>query len=276
LGEDAIAAYTHALHWSLSGEAAHARKAAEILNAWSGKMRSITGHDAKLLGGIVGYKLCNAAELLRNAEAHWTAADQARFAGMMTNVFVPLLRDFFPAANGNWDASMIVTLMSIGIVCEDHALYEKARDYYLTGPGHGALTNYVYVNGQCQESTRDQQHTQLGLAFLADACETAWKQGDDLWGAQNNRLALGFEYTTRYNLGEDVPVIGPKMISREGRGRFRPIYEKVYQHYHGRMGLEMPYTRRVLEQTRPEGTHWDHAPWGTLMFYRPENTRTTK
>jgi hypothetical protein len=267
IGEDAIAAYTHALDWSLSGEAVHAHKAAEILNAWSKNLKTITGHDAKLLGGIVGYKLCNAAELLKTGRSEWTVADNGRFDGMMTNVFVPLLRDFFPSANGNWDASMIVTLISIGIVCDDPALYARAKDYFLSGPGQGALNNYVFSTGQCQESTRDQQHTQLGLAFLADACETAWKQGDNLWGAQSNRLALGFEYTARYNLGEEVPVEGGKKISAQGRGRFRPIYEKVYHHYHGRAGMEMPYTRQVLQQTRPEGTHWDHAPWGTLMFF---------
>ena len=33
----------------------------------------------------------------------------------------------------------------------------------------------------------------------------AWEQGDDLWGALDNRLMKGMEYTARYNLGEDVP-----------------------------------------------------------------------
>jgi len=40
---------------------------------------------------------------------------------------------------------------------------------------------------------------------------------------------LGFEYTAKYNLGNDVPCEGK--ISPLFRGRFRPIYEKVYQHY---------------------------------------------
>jgi len=36
----------------------------------------ITGHDAKLLGGITGYKLCNAAEILRHTGADWPEAEQ--------------------------------------------------------------------------------------------------------------------------------------------------------------------------------------------------------
>lgn len=266
LGDDALAAYAHALQWSLTGDPAYARKTAEILNVRAATLKSISGHDAKLLAGITGYKFCNAAELIRSDTSVWPLADQARFAAMLTNVYYPLIRDFFPRANGNWDASMIVTMMCIGVFCDDRGIYERGRDYFLHGSGQGALTNYVFANGQCQESTRDQQHTQLGLGYLADACEVAWNQGDDLWAAYGNRLALGFEYTARFNLGGEVPVMGNKPISVGGRGRFRPIYEKVYHHYHDRVGLEMPFTRQVLEKIRPEGEHWDHASWGTLLF----------
>ena len=61
--------------------------------------------------------------------------------------------------------------------------------------------------GQCQESGRDQQHTQLGLGHLAEACEVAWNQGLDLYGESDNRLLKGFEYTARYNLDQDVPFV---------------------------------------------------------------------
>lgn len=276
LGDDALAAYAHALQWRLTANPAHALKSAEILNAHARALESITGHDAKLLAGITGYKFCNAAELIRDTPS-WPAASQAQFAAMLTNVYCPLIQDFFPRANGNWDASMIVTLLSIGVFCDDRAIYARAKDYFLHGSGNGAITNYVFATGQCQETTRDQQHTQLGLGFLADACETAWNQGDDLWSAAGNRLAAGFEYAASYNLGNDVPVTGKKPVSPEGRGRFRPIYEKVYHHYHDRRGLPMPFTRQVLEKIRPEAEHWDHASWGTLLFYGlPESAETNR
>jgi len=264
LGEDALAAYTQALQWAITSDPAHARKAAEILNAWSHTMKSITGHDGMLLGGITGYKLCNAAEILRHTGADWPEAEQEQFRQMLMGVYYPLIHDFFPKANGNWDASMILTMMSIGIFCDDREIYDRAVDYALHSNSHGALDHYVYPSGQCQESTRDQSHTQLGLGFLGDACETAWKQGQDLWGAYENRLAIGFEYTARYNLGLDVPAEGK--ISADGRGRFRPVYEKVYHHYHDRRGLEMKFTREVIGKIRPEPPHWDHIPWETLMF----------
>ncbi|MEJ6560454.1 MAG: hypothetical protein QNL71_05265, partial [Akkermansiaceae bacterium] len=98
----------------------------------------------------------------------------------------------------------------------------------------------------------------------------------DLYSASDSRLAVGFEYTAKYNLGEDVPyerfisVEGRydySKISRRGRGRFRPIYERILNHYTGRVGREMPYSQKVVDQIRPEGTNNQHMPWGTLMFY---------
>ena len=124
----------------------------------------------------------------------------------------------------------------------------------------------------------------MGLGFLSGACEMAWKQGVDLYGAADNRLALGFEYTAKDNLGEDVPFEPFRSfegryyytkISRNSRGRFRPIFDRTLHHYRDRRGLEMPYTEKVADQKRPEGSHVQHVSWGTLMFYGlpPEKTK---
>jgi len=42
---DANAAYTHALCWAISGEESHAKKSAEIIDAWSKTLKSIGNHD---------------------------------------------------------------------------------------------------------------------------------------------------------------------------------------------------------------------------------------
>ncbi len=273
---DSEAAYTHALAWSLTGKKAHAKKAIEILNAWSSTLESVSGHDTKLLIGMMGVKFCNAAELLRHSDAGWLSADQQRFERMLREIFYPAIRDFYPTANGNWDASMIQTMLAMGIFLDDRAMFDRAVNYYLNGEGNGAIRNYFNEFGQCQESGRDQGHTQMGLGYLGVACEMAWKQGVDLYGAADNRLALGFEYTAKYNLGEDVPyepyrsVEGRyhyRTISPKSRGRFSPIYERIVHHYHNRMGLEMPYCRKVAEKQRPERASGAHVPWGTLMSY---------
>ena len=273
---DSVAAYTHALQWCLTGKQAHAKKAIEILNSWSATLQSVSGHDAKLLVGMDGVKFCNAAELIRHTGANWPPEDQKQFERMLRQVFYPVIKDFYPTANGNWDASMIQTMVAIGIFLDDRPMFDRASDYFLKGEGNGAIKKYLNEFGECQESGRDQLHVQMGLGFLGCACEMAWKQNVDLYGAANNRLALGFEYSARFNLGEDVryepfrSVEGRyhyKTISKRGRGRFRPIFERVTNHYYRRMGIKMPHCRKVLEKIRPEEEHNQHMPWGTLMFY---------
>ena len=43
----------------------------------------------------------------------------------------------------------------------------------------------------------------VGLAGAI--CQMAWNQGDDLFGADDNRFLKGAEYVAKYNLGSDVP-----------------------------------------------------------------------
>ena len=97
-------------------------------------------------------------------------------------------------------------MLAIGVFCDDHEMFNRAVEYYYHGAGDGAITHYIInAAGQCQESGRDQSHTQLGLGQLAEACEIGWHQGLDMYGADDNRLLAGFEYTAQYLLGNDVP-----------------------------------------------------------------------
>jgi hypothetical protein len=275
LGDDSQAAYIHSIEWIMTGDVKHAEKTIEIMNAWSYTLKSITGSDQLLLAGITGYKFCNAAEIIRHTYGKWKKEDQDRFIKMLMEIYYPLIKNYRPKSNGNWDASMIVTTMCIGILTNNREIYNGAVEYAKSGKSNGAIPNYIRESGQCQETGRDQAHTQLGLGYLGDVCEVAWKQGDDLYGAFNNRLATGIEYTAKYNLGFDVPydsvpdIFGKNIhpvISEKSRGNFRPIYEKIYHHYHDVSGLEMKYTKMVLDKIRPEGFHWDHPSFGTLMY----------
>ena len=189
---DATASYRHAVLWTLTGKKAHAEKAAEILNAWSDTLESISNHDAKLLVGMEGYEYCNAAELLKHTWDGWPEEDQKRFEKMLRGVFYPVIEDFYPTANGNWDASMLQTMLAMGVYLDDKEMFDHGVKYYLKGKGNGAIDNYFKPTGQCQESGRDQGHTQMGLDFLACTCEIAWNQGVDLYGASDNLLLKGF------------------------------------------------------------------------------------
>jgi len=282
LEADANAAYQNALLWCLTGEAAHAAKAIGILNAWAPTLRSITGHDKQLAASLCGFKLVNAAELLRHTGAGWRTEEIERFKRMIQTIVCPVIKDFATFANGNWDTGCIKTMMAMGVFLDDRAMFDRAVDYFHRGTGNGALTHYVInATGQCQESGRDQQHTQLGLAHPPEACEIAWHQALEPYGPAGTRPLQWFENTAKYNLGQDVPFTPhtdltgknkAKVISPEGRGRLRSIYEMVWNHYERRRGVPAPFTRRAAEKIRPEGAGFgaDHPGFGTLLFSLPE------
>jgi hypothetical protein len=279
---DANAAYQCAVMWGLTGDIAYANKSKEIINAWSSTLKSITGRDAVLMAGLGPFKMVNAAEILRYTDAGWSPAEIQQTEKHFREVIYPVIKDFAPFANGNWDTAAIKTMMAIGVFCNDRAIFERALRYCVNGAGDGRLTHYIInETGQCQESGRDQQHTQLGLAHLGDCCEIAWHQGLDLYGYDDNRLLKGFEYTAKYNLGEEVPFAETldrtgkyhhTLISNNGRGRFRAVFEEIYNHYANRVEISAPFTQRAAERIRPEGSGGlgaDHVGFGTLLFTRP-------
>ncbi len=189
---DASAAYQCALMATITGDMRYSAVAKAIVSGWSASLQRVSGADAVLMAGLGPFKLVNAAEILRHI-GELDAQGAANCAAMLKRAILPTIIDFAPYANGNWDTAAIKTMLAVAVFCDDEALFERAPLYYLHGDGDGRLAHYIYDNGQCQESGRDQQHTQLGLAHMGDACQIAWNQGWDLYGAKDNRLLCGFE-----------------------------------------------------------------------------------
>jgi hypothetical protein len=275
--KDSSAAYQCVLMWKVTGDRDYFDISSRILNDWSKTLKNIGGVDAILCAGLGPFLMANAAELLRHG-GEWSATDSERFAHMLREAVLPVIENFAAFANGNWDTAAIKTMIAIAIYTDDRPLFERALTYYCHGCGDGRLANYIYPNGQCQESGRDQQHTQLGIAHMGDCCEMGWNQGIDLYAWLENRLLTGFEYTANYNLGGDVLFLAD--IDRTGkyrhtvispRGPFRPIYEQIYNHYVHRRGIEAPFTQRAAAQIRPEGAGFqaDQTGFGTLLYTRP-------
>lgn len=295
LFNDGAAAYALALRWKVSGDAAYAAKAVEILNAWSSTLTAIDGtSDRFLASGIYGYQLANAAEILRNYP-DWRPADFDRFKTMMLTVFYPMNHDFLVRHNGakidhywaNWDLANMDSMLAIGVLTDRRDVYDEATGYFRHGAGNGAIGHVVWKIydggiGQVQESGRDQGHTMLDIALLGTFCQMAWNQGDDLFGYDRNRFLLGAEYAARYNLGHDVPYtaytnsdVTQMTISDKSRGDERPIWELLYNHYVVLKGMSAPDVEAFAKKVRVEGGGGDYGPnsggfdqlgYGTLAF----------
>ncbi len=303
LYNDAAAAYQNALRWKITGDAAHADKAVQILNAWGGTLTAITGNaDRFLAAGLYGYQMANAAEIMRGYSG-WAAADFNRFKGMMLAVFYPLNNDFLLNHNtahiqnywANWDLCNMASILAIGILCDDQAKIDQAVSYFKTGGGNGAINNAVPILhsptlGQWQEAGRDQEHSLMGVGLMATLCEMAWNQGIDLYGYADRRFMAGAEYVARYNNLKPVPFAyyswrsgtgggSPQtqgVVSNAGQGATRAIWDTLVGHYSHRLGLYLPEIEEKAAATRPDGgpqygahgSAFDHLGFTTLTHYR--------
>ena len=247
LSKGATLAYNCALIWYITGEQAYADKAIELLNAWSATLWDFDYNDAKLLAAWTGHLLCNTAELLRHTPSSgWKKQDIDQFTHLMMTVYYPLLRYYFPQANGNWDGAIIHSILAIAVFTDNRPLFDQAMDHLLHGPVNGSLFKYIYPSGQCQESTRDQAHVQLGLGEFAGAAQIAYTQGVNVFSMADNRLALGYEYTAQFLVNGTPHCYG--VISQRAK-TLRDDYEYVYRHYSA-MGVDMPYTKIAADSVR--------------------------
>lgn len=286
---DAHAAYLNTLRWYISGDTSYADCAIRICNAWAAKVNQVpTGRDIPGLSGIPIAEFALVGELLR-ISPRWNAADFARFKRMMRTHWYPVCHDFLTRHNGagisaywsNWDISNLGACLAIGVLCDDKAIYNEGVSYFKEGGGMGSIMNAVCALhpgglGQWQESGRDQEHAQLAVGMMAQACQVAWNQGLDLFGYSDNRLLAGAEYVAQWNLWNPVPYIfytncneaKNYWVSVNGRGRLddRPLWELLYNHYVVRQGLSAPNTKAMAQLTRPEHGSADHFGYGTLTF----------
>ncbi|MCE1200104.1 MAG: alginate lyase family protein [Marinilabiliales bacterium] len=250
LSKGAGMAYNCALMWYLTGDSHYSRKAIEILNGWSTVLWDFDYNDAKLLAGWTGHQLCNAAEILRYGASGWSAKGISDFTRMLMQVYYPLIRYYYPQANGNWDGAIIHSLLALAIFTDNREIYDNALEHFYHAPVNGSIFKYIYPDGQCQESTRDQGHVQLGLGEFAGAAKVAFTQGTDLFSIADHRIGLGFEYTASYLLGHAPHCYGK--ISDRALS-LRDDYEYVYRHYAAR-GIDLPYTKMAADSVRPQAS----------------------
>ncbi len=247
LFQSARQSYNNALMWFITGEEAYAKKAIEIIDAWSGTLRSFDENDTKLIIALTGYDFCNAAEILRYTYKGWTEKNTESASRLFKEVFYPCIRYYYPEANGNWDGAMMHTLLSIAVFMDDKTMFDDAIHHFLTGPCNGSLLKYVHPSGQCQEMTRDMGHVQLGLIQFSGAARVAYTQGVDLFEVADKRLALGLEYAARWITGGEVHCYGP--ASERGRLRYTSGFDWFLKLYNSK-GVDMPALRELVARAK--------------------------
>lgn len=289
--QDFDAVYLNAVMWMITQEEEHAAKSLELMLKYAEVLRDIDGNDTALMAGLEGIKIVYALEMLSHTYDKISETDIQKINDMLRNVFLPVWEEFYntkPYTNGNWGLHVTKSYMAAAILWDDVEMYKKCISFYMYGNDNGTISHYIDGDtGQCQESGRDQQHTVLGIGAMSAICELAWKQGNDLYSAYDNRALLGYEYTVKYNLGYDVPfktwtdVTGKyckwDVISKETKDKnggvdtergncWQPVFYMVYNHYVQRKKLSMPYTKILLETYTEDKYDGGHPSYGPLLF----------
>ncbi|CAL9600293.1 alginate lyase family protein [Streptomyces sp. enrichment culture] len=285
--EDAIAAYTQALAWYITRDERHARKAIELMDAWSAVIRDHTNSNAPLQTGWAGSSWPRAAEIIKHTYTG-TWANSGRFATMLRTVYLPEIING-SNSNGNWELSMMEAAVGISVFLEDKASYDKAMAKFRTRTAayvylesDGALPRTVpsqnldtrdkivkywqgqstFVNGLSQETCRDFTHTGYGLSAISHVAETSRIQGQDLYGTDvGERLRHGLGFHAKYELGGAVPnwLCGGSL--KPGLG---PITEVGHNALANRLGHAMTNTETLTLRGRPAGSNNLFVAWETL------------
>lgn len=289
--QSANAAYFNVLQWVITEEDQYAETTKNILNAWAENLKIVDGRDRILGASISTYRMNNAAEILRYYHGGYERYSDTEFANyqdMLLNVIYPVIQDLgLPmTANGNWDTAALAAMISVGAVCENTEIYERAVYLYQDIHTNGSIAVYVSDWGQSVESYRDQAHAQLGISYMAEVCEAAWQQGEDLWGLYDNRLAKAFNWAAQYNLYNTdglrmealTDVFGRTRwttIDSEkiNRGELRSVYELPLAHYSTVDGVDVTWMKKAAEAMRPAGwVNNDHLNFSTMTSYNGEAT----
>ena len=304
ISDDGAAAYQLALMWKLTGDPDYAEASVRVMNEWAKNCSSIVGTEAILVAGFTGYQYANAAEIMRGYEG-WDKDDFSKFKKWLIDVIYPVCDTFLKEHNGananvawmSWDLPAMVSILAIGIVCDDSDKVNIAIDYFFNGLGAGNIANSVVAKhndpdgniesfAQSQEMGRDQGHSTLNVPQHAYFCQMAYNAiGIDLFAYDNNVILGLCEYTAKYNLIPGQIPIMPytpyyshkegwhNVLDPEGQGRARPGWELIYNHYKLK-GANPYYSRAFARTMRPEGggnrggAESDDLGFGTLMYTR--------
>ena len=92
---------------------------------------------------------------------------------------------------------------------------------------------------------------------MVNAAETARQQGVDLYAEQGKRIMAALEFQAQFLAPNNAPA--PANL----KFNMHPTWEIAYNHFHNRLGIDLPKMAAVLPTIRPTGVN-HHMAWETL------------
>ena len=213
--DSAMAAYTLALKWAVTGDTPARDKAISIMDAWAKVFEVNEGDENRYLDSSwVVTVWCAAGELIRHGtyhgqKANWPESDVQRFCEMIRHLESEssqiIVRPFNPGSN--WGTSSMLGDMAAGVFLDDRAMYTRGRDALLK-----YLPDIIKKDGYCKEIYRDPWHGIVALTGAIQAAEVARHQKDlsiyhaRFDGQPDPRLLVSIRWFANPLRGVAVPV----------------------------------------------------------------------
>jgi hypothetical protein len=295
---DATAAYTQALLWRYTRNKHYAANVVTILGAWAGTLKAgHTNSNGPLQAAWAAQLFTRAAEVVKYTDPDWSQSEKDKVTVMFRQQYLPDIKRMFAGSyacyGNNWQASGIEAMLNIAVFNKNTSLFNEAiakwRAFvpaYIYLKSDGARPHAlpwcprndqqivqqwhrpsVWVDGMAQESCRDLEHTAYGLAAIINVAETARIHGVDLYTGGAERITKAMEFHARFQNGGPAPALscgtGDEQHGVDIKRGMIGTLEIGYNHYAIRKGMNLPQTKRFLEQTRPTSGEF-HYRWETL------------
>jgi hypothetical protein len=269
---DAAAAYSLALLWYFTDDEIYAQRAIAILNSWAQLQSFNHGSEQdRIQAGWIGAVFGPAADIMRLYKG-WSDSEIKAVQAMFRRAFYPQLNTA-SSWNGNVDLTQIDAIMAIAVFNEDEAQFKLGLErldrrmpayFYLTSDGPrppaiegdgGDIDTFwhhplKWIDGLTQETCRDNgHHSQYALGSAIHAAEVAWHQGIDVYTENQERSVAAMELLAGQLTSGSMQGVSKNDKPTENR---YDTFSIGYNHYHTRMGLPLPNTRKlIIEQIRP-------------------------
>jgi hypothetical protein len=144
-----------------------------------------------------------------------------------------------PASNWVFAEEKVQAFMKANKLGDDRTAHEK----YEAGKYWNKAPSSAFRDGLCAETFRDLGHCDLGFYQLINTAEMAWHQGIDLYAIHARRITAFMELEAALRIGETWP----KDYYRVQTLGMPVTFEIAYNHFHNRLGMDLPNTRKLLE-----------------------------
>jgi hypothetical protein len=271
---DSVRCYKHTVAFLITKDERYAKKAIEIMGAWCDKCKKfgIAEENGPLEAGWGLVNFATVAELLKYKSSSWNNNIENKFCMFVDNILYPQFKYHYANPEGilknwpiwgNWGTTITMARMQYAIFRNNNKEYEtNIKNFNMLFDN--LFSKEFKDTGKEIETLRDIVHAQFGLAGLTGIAEIMWNQGSDVYSLRNNLLLKSYEYHASILLNKI-----PADIKGETLNWVKWIpanWEIAYNHYCNRRQLDMPLSKQILDNNRPEffEMHWG---LGTLTHY---------